>query len=90
MAGGLRRRGASPSVASICPVSRQITPHHTPELAATLENRNSRADLEDIEFTAALFGLFYARLHDGDQAVQHIAHLIGELSFDNMLTPNPA
>ncbi|MEX3615456.1 glycoside hydrolase family 95 protein [Paenibacillus glucanolyticus] len=68
----------------------QITPHHTPELAAaarvTLENRNSRADLEDIEFTAALFGLFYARLHDGNQAVQHIAHLIGELSFDNMLT----
>ena len=37
----------------------QITPHRTPELAAaarvTLENRNSRADLEDIEFTAALF-----------------------------------
>ncbi|MBY0162588.1 glycoside hydrolase family 95 protein [Cytobacillus firmus] len=68
----------------------QITPHHTPELAAaarvTLENRNSRADLEDIEFTAALFGLFNARLHDGDQAVQHIAHLIGELCFDNMLT----
>lgn len=68
----------------------QITPHHTLELAAaarvTLENRNSRADLEDIEFTAALFGLFYARLHDGNQAVQHIAHLIGELSFDNLLT----
>lgn len=68
----------------------QITPHHTPELAAaarvTLENRNSQADLEDIEFTAALFGLYYARLHDGNQAVQHIAHLIGELCFDNMLT----
>ncbi|MUG65105.1 glycoside hydrolase family 95 protein [Paenibacillus campinasensis] len=68
----------------------QITPHHTPELSRaariTLENRNSRADLEDIEFTAALFGLYYARLHDGNQAVKHIGHLIGELSFDNMLT----
>ncbi|GAB6926202.1 glycoside hydrolase family 95 protein [Paenibacillus sp. JCM 10914] len=68
----------------------QITPHHTPELSAaarvTLENRNSRVDLEDIEFTAALFGLYYARLHDGNQAVQHIAHLIGELCFDNMFT----
>ncbi|MWV47216.1 glycoside hydrolase family 95 protein [Paenibacillus sp. HJL G12] len=68
----------------------QITPHHTPELGAaarvTLNNRMERIDLEDVEFTAALFGLFFARLHDGNHAEYHISHLIGELCFDNLLT----
>ncbi|WP_019635813.1 glycoside hydrolase family 95 protein [Paenibacillus fonticola] len=68
----------------------QVTPDGTPELSAaarvTLENRMLQDELEDIEFTAALFGLYYARLHDGNKARKHIAHLIGELCFDNMLT----
>lgn len=68
----------------------QITPHHTPELSAaarvTLHNRMERIDLEDVEFTAALFALFFARLHDGNHAARHISHLIGELCFDNLLT----
>lgn len=68
----------------------QITPHHTPALAeasrVTLQNRMERIDLEDVEFTAALFGLFFARLHDAGRAEHHIAHLIGELCLDNMLT----
>ncbi|MEK8128902.1 glycoside hydrolase family 95 protein [Paenibacillus filicis] len=68
----------------------QITPHHTPELSAaaevTLRNRMERIDLEDVEFTAALFALFFARLHKGDRAEHHISHLIGELCLDNLLT----
>jgi alpha-L-fucosidase 2 len=70
--------------------SDQITPRHTPELAEatriTLENRQARADLEDIEFTAALFGLNYARLNDAERCFKQIGHLIGELSFDNLLS----
>ncbi|MGG6309419.1 glycoside hydrolase family 95 protein [Paenibacillus macerans] len=68
----------------------QITPEHAPELAAaarvTLENRMQQDELEDIEFTAALFGLYFARLQDGDRALKHISHLIGELCFDNLLS----
>lgn len=70
--------------------SDQITPRYTPDLAEatsiTLQNRQARADLEDIEFTAALFGLNYARLGDGERSFKQIGHLIGELSFDNLLS----
>jgi alpha-L-fucosidase 2 len=70
--------------------SDQISLRHTPELAeatrVTLENRQARADLEDIEFTAALFGLNYARLNDSGRSFKQLGHLIGELSFDNLLT----
>ncbi|CAM4261337.1 glycoside hydrolase family 95 protein [Paenibacillus phoenicis] len=72
----------------------QITPEETPELAAaarvTLENRMQQDELEDIEFTAALFGLFFARLYNGDRALKHISHLIGELCFDNLLSYSKA
>lgn len=72
----------------------QITPGETPELAAaarvTLENRMQQDELEDIEFTAALFGLFFARLQDGDRALKHISHLVGELCFDNLLSYSKA
>jgi alpha-L-fucosidase 2 len=70
--------------------SNQISQRHTPELAeatrVTLENRQAQADLEDIEFTAALFGLNYARLNDAESCFKQIGHLIGELSFDNLLS----
>ncbi|MFC3748235.1 glycoside hydrolase N-terminal domain-containing protein [Paenibacillus sp. GCM10012306] len=68
----------------------QITPDRTPELSAavrvTLENRMVQDELEDVEFTAALFGLGFARLHDGEKAYKHISHLIGGLCFDNLFT----
>lgn len=68
----------------------QITPGTTPELSeavrTTLYNRMQTDDLEDIEFTAALFATGFSRLHDGNQAVKHIVHLIGDLCFDNLLS----
>ncbi|CZR67870.1 uncharacterized protein PAC_17769 [Phialocephala subalpina] len=74
--------------------SDQITPRHTPALAesvrVTLANRQARADLEDIEFTAALFGLNFARLNDGESALKHVGHLIGELCFENLLSYSKA
>lgn len=67
-----------------------ITPGRTPELSGaarvTLENRMLQNELEDVEFTAALFGLGFARLHDGEKAYKHISHLIGGLCFDNLFT----
>ncbi|RED61827.1 glycoside hydrolase family 95 protein [Cohnella lupini] len=70
--------------------SNQITPAGSAELSAaarrTLENRRSREDLEDVEFTAAAFSVNFARLHDGERAYGHLSHLIGQLSFDNLLT----
>lgn len=74
--------------------SDQITPRHSPALAesirVTLANRQARADLEDIEFTAALFGLNFARLNDGESALKHVGHLIAELCFENLLSYSKA
>jgi alpha-L-fucosidase 2 len=74
--------------------SDQITPRHSPALAesvrVTLANRQARTNLEDIEFTAALFGLNFARLNDGESALKHVGHLIGELSFENLLSYSKA
>jgi alpha-L-fucosidase 2 len=68
----------------------QVTPGRTPELSRAarvmLENRMLQNELEDVEFTAALFGLGFARLHDGEKAYRHITHLIGGLCFDNLFT----
>ena len=70
--------------------SAQVSVRHQPELAkaagVSLERRQGRDDLEDIEFTAALFALNYARLNDADKAVAQVGHLVGELSFDNLLS----
>lgn len=67
-----------------------ISARHQPELAeavrVSLERRQGRDDLEDIEFTAALFALNYARLGDAEKAVAQVGHLVGELSFDNLLS----
>ncbi|WP_419875384.1 glycosyl hydrolase family 95 catalytic domain-containing protein [Candidatus Pristimantibacillus sp. PTI5] len=72
----------------------QITPLKTPELSAaarqTLLGRMQTDELEDIEFTAVLFATGFSRLFDGDRALRHITHLIGELCFDNMLTYSKA
>ncbi|SFE61865.1 alpha-L-fucosidase 2 [Paenibacillus algorifonticola] len=73
--------------------SNQITPRDTPELSAaarqTLLGRMTD-ELEDIEFTAVLFATGFSRLYDGDRALWHINHLIGELCFDNLLTYSKA
>jgi alpha-L-fucosidase 2 len=70
--------------------SDQITPRTSPALAEatriTLQNRQTRPGLEDIEFTAALFGLNFARLNDSDNSFKQLGHLIGELCFDNLLS----
>ncbi|WP_051318049.1 glycosyl hydrolase family 95 catalytic domain-containing protein [Cohnella thermotolerans] len=69
---------------------RAITPDATPELAAaartSLETRKRSQGLEDVEFTLALFASGFARLRDGDEALTHLAYLIGELSYDNLFT----
>ncbi|MFC5652951.1 glycoside hydrolase N-terminal domain-containing protein [Paenibacillus solisilvae] len=68
----------------------QVTVTGTPELSraarTTLENRMTRAELEDVEFTVAAFAASFARLQDGDNALKHLSHLIGQLCFDNLLT----
>ncbi|KAL6860861.1 glycoside hydrolase family 95 protein [Trichoderma novae-zelandiae] len=70
--------------------SAQISARHQPDLAeavrVTLERRQGRDDLEDIEFTAALFAQNYARLGDAEKAFAQVGHLVGELSFDNLLS----
>ena len=68
----------------------RIAPDATPEFAAaarkTLQTRMMSAGLEDVEFTIALFAAGFARLGDGEAARRQLAHLIGELCFDNLLT----
>ncbi|GGA30412.1 glycoside hydrolase family 95 protein [Paenibacillus physcomitrellae] len=68
----------------------QIHPERTRELAdaarVTLEKRMGQSNLEDVEFTAALFAIYFARLQEGSRALKHVSHLIGELCLDNMLT----
>jgi len=72
----------------------QVTPHGTPELSnaarTTLENRMSRADLEDVEFTLAMIAASFSRLRDGDNAHKQLKYLIGRLCFDNLLTYSKA
>jgi alpha-L-fucosidase 2 len=68
----------------------QVTPELTPALSAaartTLASRMRGANLEDVEFTLALFAAGFARLHDGDRAYDQLTYLIGQLCFDNLLT----
>jgi hypothetical protein len=67
----------------------QVTPDGTPELAtaarATLDSRRQRSTLEDVEFTMVLFAGCFARLWDGDTAVEYLARLIGRSTYDNLL-----
>ncbi|MBP1990155.1 glycoside hydrolase family 95 protein [Paenibacillus eucommiae] len=70
--------------------SHQVSPRTTPELSAaarkTLESRKLGDDLEDIEFTRAGMAAFYARLEDGESALEQLSHLISQLCFDNLFT----
>ena len=70
--------------------SAQVSVRHTPDLAqairVSIDRRQDCDNLEDIEFTAALFGLNYSRLGDAEKAVAEMGHLIGKLSFENLLS----
>lgn len=72
----------------------QVTPHDTPALAEaakrTLANRMDAAELEDVEFTLALFAGGFARLGEGDLALRQLSYLVGRLCFDNLLTYSKA
>ncbi|SFB36977.1 alpha-L-fucosidase 2 [Cohnella sp. OV330] len=72
----------------------QVTPRDTPELAEaakrTLANRMDAAELEDVEFTLALFAGGFARLGDGELALRQLSYLVGRLCFDNLLTYSKA
>ncbi|KAH8694856.1 putative alpha-L-fucosidase 2 precursor [Talaromyces proteolyticus] len=70
--------------------SNQITLRHSPDLASatqvSIKNRRACNNLEDIEFTAVLLGLNYARLNDSSGAFDQLGHLIADLTFENLLT----
>ncbi|CAI6022849.1 glycoside hydrolase family 95 protein [Cohnella sp. JJ-181] len=72
----------------------QVTRYGTPELAQaarlTLSNRMAAAELEDVEFTLALFAGGFARLGDGELALRQLSYLVGRLCFDNLLTYSKA
>ncbi|MDG0812320.1 glycoside hydrolase family 95 protein [Cohnella rhizosphaerae] len=72
----------------------QVTPRDTPELAEaakrTLANRMDAAELEDVEFTLALFAGGFARLGEGELALRQLSYLVGRLCFDNLLTYSKA
>jgi len=72
----------------------QVTLHDTPELAEaarrTLANRMDASELEDVEFTLALFAGGSARLGDGELALRQLSYLVGRLCFDNLLTYSKA
>jgi alpha-L-fucosidase 2 len=70
--------------------SSQISLRHQPHLARALgvaiKRRQDCDDLEDIEFTAALFAQNHAQLGSEEAALQEVRHLMSELSFDNLLS----
>lgn len=67
-------------------ISERRTPDLAKAVAVTLDRRQGRDDLEDIEFTAALFAQNYARLGNADKALGQVGHLVSGLSFDNLLS----
>ncbi|KAJ5464830.1 alpha-L-fucosidase 2 precursor [Penicillium daleae] len=67
-------------------ISAQLNPVLAAATRTNLTNRQSRADMEDVEFTTALLGFNFARLNDGQSALWQLRHLISDLSFDNLLT----
>ncbi|MCL5096454.1 MAG: glycoside hydrolase family 95 protein, partial [Candidatus Omnitrophica bacterium] len=70
--------------------SSQITPHMTPALAkaarVTIERRIGRPDWEDVEWSRGNLVAFFARLHDGDAARNHVLGLLREDTDADLLT----
>jgi alpha-L-fucosidase 2 len=71
----------------------QISPRTTPALAnavrVALERRMKRKNWEDVEWSRANAINYYARLHDGTDAEQSLAMLIGSLCDENLFTFSP-
>lgn len=67
-------------------ISLRETPHLAQALRVTLDSRRARSELEDIEFTAVLFAMAYARLNDAKSALWQLTHLVSELSLENLLS----
>lgn len=69
---------------------RQITPRDTPELAraaeVTIERRQAADGWEQTEWVEANLMAYYARLLQGDRAVQHLRGLIGDASEHNLMS----
>jgi alpha-L-fucosidase 2 len=69
---------------------RQITPRLTPELAraaeVTIARRQRAAGWEQTEWVEANFAVYFARLLDGDKALDHLTNLITATSEANLLT----
>jgi alpha-L-fucosidase 2 len=69
---------------------RQITPRDTPELAraaeVTIERRQAADGWEQTEWVEANLMAYYARLLQGDHAVQHLRGLIGDASEHNLMS----
>jgi alpha-L-fucosidase 2 len=72
----------------------QIDPRKTPELAqaarVTMERRSGRADWEDVEWSRGNLINFYARLLDGDAALDSVRLLLSKLSDKNLMTVSVA
>jgi alpha-L-fucosidase 2 len=69
---------------------RQITPRKTPDLAraaeVTIQRRQSAPGWEQTEWVEANLMVYYARLLNGDLALQHLRGLIGDAAEANLLT----
>ncbi|MFF5306392.1 glycoside hydrolase N-terminal domain-containing protein [Streptomyces sp. NPDC013161] len=69
---------------------RQITPRGTPDLAraaeVTIERRQQAPGWEQTEWVEADFTVYYARLLNGDAALNHLTSLIADASEANLMT----
>ncbi|NEN05307.1 glycoside hydrolase family 95 protein [Diaminobutyricibacter tongyongensis] len=69
---------------------RQIGPRTTPELAraaaVTIERRRAAPGWEQTEWVEANFTVYYARLLDGDRALEHLTSLITDASETNLMS----
>jgi alpha-L-fucosidase 2 len=72
----------------------QITARKTPELAraarVSMERRSKRADWEDVEWSRGNLINFYARLLDGEAALDSVRILLSKLSDKNLMTVSVA
>jgi len=72
----------------------QIDPLKTPDLAraarVSMERRAGRADWEDVEWSRGNLINFYARLLDGDAALDSVRLLLSKLSDKNLMTVSVA
>ena len=72
----------------------QITALKTPDLAnaarVSMERRSKRADWEDVEWSRGNLINFYARLLDGDAALDSVRILLSKLTDKNLMTVSVA